>query len=100
LAPVWRKSASDSRVLIHAEGDGVVEYVDADEIKIRYSRKMKDLVSFEDDVKSIQLIKFSKTNQSTCINLKPIVRKGQKVKKGQLLSEGYATKGGELGPGS
>jgi DNA-directed RNA polymerase subunit beta len=95
-----KKVASDSRVLIHAEGEGVVEYVDADEIKIRYSRSEEErLVSFEDDVKSYSLIKFSKTNQSTCINLKPIVRKGQKVKKGQLLSEGYATKDGELALG-
>ncbi len=95
-----KKVASDSRVLIHAEGEGVVEYVDADEIRIRYSRSEEErLVSFEDDVKSYSLIKFSKTNQSTCINLKPIVRKGQKVKKGQLLSEGYATKDGELALG-
>jgi DNA-directed RNA polymerase subunit beta len=95
-----KKVASDSRVLLNAEGDGVVEYVDADEIKIRYSRNDDErLVSFEEDVKSYKLIKFSKTNQSTCINLKPIVIKGQKVKAGQLLSEGYATKGGELALG-
>ena len=95
-----RKVASDSRVLIHAEGDGVVEYVDADEIRIRYSRSEEQRqVSFEDDVKAYKLIKFSKTNQSTCINLKPIVKKGQKVKAGQLLCEGYATKNGELALG-
>ncbi|HNP98673.1 MAG TPA: DNA-directed RNA polymerase subunit beta, partial [Bacteroidia bacterium] len=92
--------ARDSRVLINAEGDGVVEYVDANEIVIRYNRKEHEkLVSFEDDVKSYNLTKFQKTNQSTCINLKPIVQKGQKVKKGQVLSEGYATQGGELALG-
>ncbi|TAH43334.1 MAG: DNA-directed RNA polymerase subunit beta [Bacteroidetes bacterium] len=92
--------ARDSRVLINAEGDGVVEYVDAREIVIRYSRKETEkLVSFEDDVKSYPLTKFQKTNQSTCINLQPIVVKGQKVKKGQVLSEGYATQGGELALG-
>ncbi len=92
--------ARDSRVLINAEGDGVVEYVDAKEIVIRYSRKESEkLVSFEDDVKSYPLTKFQKTNQSTCINLQPIVIKGQKVKKGQVLSEGYATQGGELALG-
>jgi DNA-directed RNA polymerase subunit beta len=95
-----KKVASDSRVLLHAEGEGVVEYVDADEIWIRYSRSEDErLVSFEEDVKVYSLIKFSKTNQSTCINLKPIVRKGQKVKMGQLLCEGYATKDGELALG-
>lgn len=95
-----KKVANDSRVLINAEGDGLVEYVDADEIIIRYSRNDDEkLVSFEDDVKVYKLIKFAKTNQSTCINLRPIVRKGQKVTKGQLLCEGYATKGGELALG-
>jgi DNA-directed RNA polymerase subunit beta len=92
--------ARDSRVLINAEGDGVVEYVDANEIVIRYARKEHEkMVSFEDDVKSYKLTKFMKTNQSTCINLKPIVLKGQKVKKGQVLCEGYATQNGELGLG-
>src|ERR1043166_5857357 len=92
--------ARDSRVLINAEGDGVVEYVDANEIVIRYNRKENEkLISFEDDVKSYRLTKFQKTNQSTCINLKPIVLKGQKIRKGQVLSEGYATQGGELALG-
>ena len=92
--------ARDSRVLINAEGDGVVEYVDALEVTIRYSRKeTKKLVSFEDDVKTYNLIKFQKTNQNTCINLKPIVIKGQKVKRGQVLCEGYATQNGELALG-
>lgn len=92
--------AADSRVLINAEGDGIVEYVDAEEIVIRYSRSDDEkLVSFDDDVKTYKLTKFAKTNQSTCINLRPIVKKGQKVVKGQILSEGYATQGGELALG-
>jgi len=67
--------AKDSRTLINAEGHGVVEYVDADEIKIRYDRNDDDrLVSFDDDVKTYKLIKFKKTNQNTCMNLKPIVK--------------------------
>jgi DNA-directed RNA polymerase subunit beta len=92
--------ARDSRTLINAEGTGVVEYVDANEIRIRYERNEDDvLVSFEGEVKSYRLIKFKKTNQSTCINLKPIVKKGQKVEKGQVLCEGYATQNGELALG-
>jgi DNA-directed RNA polymerase subunit beta len=92
--------ARDSRTLINAEGSGVVEYVDANEIRIRYERNEDDvLVSFEGEVKSYRLIKFKKTNQSTCINLKPIVRKGEKVVKGQVLCEGYATQDGELALG-
>ncbi|MFB5946557.1 DNA-directed RNA polymerase subunit beta [Albibacterium profundi] len=92
--------ARDSRTLINAEGNGVVEYVDANEIKIRYERtEDQKLVSFDDDVKTYRLIKFKKTNQSTCINLKPIVVKGQKVEKGQVLCEGYATQNGELALG-
>lgn len=92
--------ASDSRVLINAEGSGVVEYVDANEISIRYDRTDDDrLVSFEGDTKSYRLIKFKKTNQNTCINLKPIVHTGQRVEKGQVLCEGYATQNGELALG-
>jgi len=95
-----KKVASDSRVLINAEAEGLVEYVDAQKIIIRYSKSdYEKLVSFEDDVKVYDLIKFAKTNQNTCINLRPIVRKGQKVAKGQLLCEGYATKDGELALG-
>lgn len=92
--------ASDSRVLINSEGDGIVEYVDAKEIVIRYTRLEEEkLVSFDDDVKKYELIKFSKTNQSSSVNLKPIVNKGDKVTKGQVLCEGYATQGGELALG-
>ena len=92
--------ARDSRVLINAEGDGQIEYVDANEIIIRYDWNEEDkLVSFESEVKSYELTKFTKTNQSTCINLKPIVSKGDRVTKGQVLCEGYATQNGELALG-
>ncbi len=92
--------ARDSRVLSYAEGDGLVEYVDASEIRIRYKRDDEEqLVSFEDDIKTYHLIKHQKTNQSTTINLVPIVKKGQKVIKGDVLCEGYATKQGELAIG-
>jgi DNA-directed RNA polymerase subunit beta len=92
--------ARDSRVLINAEGEGVVEAVDAREITIRYTRTDDEkLVSFDDDIKSYKLTKFMKTNQNTCVNLKPIVAKGEKVTKGQVLCEGYATQAGELALG-
>ena len=92
--------ARDSRVLINAEGEGVVEYVDANEIVIKYNRtEMEKLVSFDEDSKTYKLTKFRKTNQSTCVNLKPIVAKGEKVTKGQVLCEGYATQNGELALG-
>jgi DNA-directed RNA polymerase subunit beta len=92
--------ARDSRVLINADGEGVVEYVDSNEIVINYTRKENEkLVSFDDDIRTYKLTKFRKTNQSTCVNLKPIVKKGQKVRKGQVLCEGYATKDGELALG-
>jgi DNA-directed RNA polymerase subunit beta len=95
-----RQVASDSRVLINAEGDGVVQYVDANEISIKYDRSddMR-LVSFDNDEKSYNLVKFRKTNQGTSINLKPIVKKGDRVKKGQVLCQGYATEKGELALG-
>ncbi|MEO6902045.1 MAG: DNA-directed RNA polymerase subunit beta [Bacteroidia bacterium] len=92
--------ARDSRVLVNAEGEGTVEYVDANEIVIRYVRNDEErLISFDEDIKRYQLTKFRKTNQSTCINLKPIVAKGEKVSKGQVLCEGYATQNGELALG-
>ncbi len=94
------KVAKDSRVLINAEGEGVVEYVDSVKIVIRYKRSEIDkIVSFEDDIKTYILPKFLKTNQNTCVNLKPIVHKGQQVKKGDVLCEGYATQNGELALG-
>ncbi|WP_396169961.1 DNA-directed RNA polymerase subunit beta [Flavobacterium sp.] len=95
-----RQVASDSRVLINAEGPGTVEYVDANIITIKYDRSEEErMVSFEPDEKTYNLIKFRKTNQSTSINLKPIVRKGDRVSLGQVLSEGYATQNGELALG-
>ncbi|MDL5510826.1 DNA-directed RNA polymerase subunit beta [Arenibacter sp. M-2] len=95
-----RQVASDSRVLINAEGDGVIEYVDSQKITIKYDRTEEQrLVSFEEDSKTYELVKFRKTNQGTSINLKPIVKKGYKVKKGQVLCEGYATESGELALG-
>jgi DNA-directed RNA polymerase subunit beta len=94
------KVARDSRMLINAEGDGVVEYVDANEIIIRYDRTDEEqLVSFEDNRKIYKLIKFRRTNQGTSINLKPIVKRGQRVTKGQILCDGYATEKGELALG-
>jgi len=96
-----RQVASDSRVLINAESEGVVEYVDAKKITIKYDRTDEDrLVSFDTDFKDYSLIKFRKTNQGTCINLKPIVRVGDRVTKGQVLCQGYATEKGELALGS
>ncbi len=90
----------DSRLQIVAEGDGIVEFVDANEIVIRYSRSEDEkFVSFDDDTKRYRLPKFRKTNQNTCVNLSPIVTKGEKVNKGQILTEGYATRQGELALG-
>ena len=95
-----RQVASDSRVLINAEGEGVVEYVDAEKIIIKYERTEEEaMVSFDSDTKEYPLVKFRKTNQGTSINLKPIVQKGDKVSKGQVLCEGYATQNGELALG-
>lgn len=94
------KVAQDSRMLINAEGEGVVEYVDANQITIRYDRSEDDqLVSFEDNMKTYQLTKFQRTNQATCINLKPIVKKGDRVHAGSILCDGYATDKGELALG-
>ena len=93
--------ASDSRVLLNAERDGVVDFVDSRKIIIKYNfSKEEKLLSFDDDRKIYNLIKFQKTNQGTCINLKPIVNKGDQVVKGQVLCEGYATQNGELALGS
>ena len=95
-----RQVASDSRVLINADFDGKVTYVDSQKITIKYSlTEDQKLTSFDSDEKTYSLVKFRKTNQGTCINLKPIVVKGDKVKKGQVLCEGYATQKGELALG-
>ncbi len=94
------KVAQDSRMLINAEGAGIVEYVDANEIVIKYDRTEEDeLVSFDDSTVRYDLVKFRRTNQGTCINLKPIVSKGDRVQKGSLLCDGYATEKGELALG-
>ncbi len=95
-----RQVATDSRVLINAEGAGTVEYVDANMITIKYDRTEDErLVSFDEDSKSYNLIKFRKTNQGTNINLKPIVKVGDRVERGQVLCQGYATEKGELALG-
>ena len=95
-----KQVASDSRVLLNADMDGKVTYVDSQKITIKYEMtKDEKLTSFDSDEKTYSLIKFRKTNQGTCINLKPIVKKGDKVSKGQVLCEGYATKEGELALG-
>ncbi len=94
------KAARDSRMLINAEGEGVVEYVDANEILVRYDQTEDQvLASFESDVKVYKLTKYQRTNQDTCINLKPIVRKGDRVTKGQIMCQGYSTEKGELALG-
>jgi len=90
----------DSRTHVVAEGDGVVEYVDADEIVIRYDRTDDErYVSFEGETKRYAIVKYQKTNQNTCIDVKPLVNKGQRVTTGQILTEGYSTQKGELGLG-
>lgn len=92
--------ARDSRVLINAEGNGIVESVDSSQITIRYEREEDErLVSFEEDVRTYRLTKFMRTNQNTCVNLRPIVRKGDRIMKGQVLCEGYATQNGQLALG-
>tara|TARA_B110000444_G_scaffold161067_1_gene150499 strand:+ start:438 stop:4244 length:3807 start_codon:yes stop_codon:yes gene_type:complete len=95
-----RQVASDSRVLINADYDGKVTYVDSQKITIKYKLSNdQKLTSFETDEKTYKLVKFRKTNQGSCINLKPIVVKGDNVVKGQVLCEGYATQKGELALG-
>ena len=92
--------AQDSRILLVAEGSGVVEYVDAEKIIIKYDRTDEErFVSFVGDSVEYKIPKFRKTNQNTCINLRPVVTKGQKVTKGMILTEGYGTQGGDLALG-
>ena len=94
------KAARDARVQILADGDGIVEYVDGSEIHVRYDRTEADrLVSFEDDLQIYKLTKFIKTNQETCINHKPAVKKAQRVKRGDFLTDGYAVQNGEVALG-
>jgi DNA-directed RNA polymerase subunit beta len=93
-------AARDSRVLVSAKGEGVIEYVDANEVIVRYDMSDDEkFVSFEPEVVSYKLPKYQKTNQGSTLDLKPIVGKGQRVTKGQVLTEGYATQGGELALG-
>ncbi len=95
-----KQVAKDSRILINADGPGVVEYVDADKIVIRYDRSdNENLVSFDSATKTYNLTKFRKTNQSTTITLRPNVRVGDSVVEGQVLCDGYATENGELALG-
>ena len=90
----------DSRTQIMAEREGTIEFVDATVIRIRYDRtEDEEFVSFEDSVKEYRLPKFRKTNQSTTIDLRPICQKGQRVKRGDILTEGYSTEKGELALG-
>lgn len=94
------RAARDSRTLVIAEEDGVVDYVDANKIIIKYNQTEEDeLVNFDNEYKTYDLIKFRRTNQDTSINLAPIVLKDDAVKKGQVLCEGYSTQNGELALG-
>jgi len=95
-----KRVAEDSRSLLYAEGEGVVTYVDSKKIIIKYDlSEYTRTTSFEEDTKTYQLVKFRRTNQDTCINHRPIVSKGDRVTKGQVLVDGYATQGGELALG-
>ena len=94
------KLVDDSRTQIKAEGEGEVIYVDADVIRIQYDRtEDEEFISFDSATKDYRLPKFQKTNQNTTIDLHPLVRKGDRVEKGQILTEGYATQNGELALG-
>jgi DNA-directed RNA polymerase subunit beta len=94
------RAASDSRILIKAEADGVIEYVDSKQIIVRYDMTDEDkFVSFDPEVVTYTLPKYTKTNQGTTVDLKPVVSKGQRIRKGQILTEGYATQNGELALG-
>jgi DNA-directed RNA polymerase subunit beta len=95
-----KQVCEDSRTMITAEGEGVIEYVDATTIRILYDRTEDDeFVSFEPAIKEYSISKFRRTNQNMTIDLRPICSKGQRVKKGDILTEGYATENGELALG-
>ena len=95
-----KQVCEDSRTMITAEGDGVIDYVDATTIRILYDRTEDDeFVSFEPALKEYRIPKFRRTNQNMTIDLRPICSKGQRVKKGDILTEGYATENGELALG-
>ncbi len=97
---IEKQVCEDSRTMITAEGDGVIEYVDATTIKIMYDRtEDEEFVSFEPALKEYRIPKFRRTNQNMTIDLRPICEKGQRVKKGDILTEGYATQNGELALG-
>ena len=97
---IEKQVCEDSRTMIVAEGDGVIEYVDAEKIIIRYDRsKEEEFVSFDSAVKEYLLPKFRRTNQSMTIDLRPICELGQRVKANDILTEGYATANGELALG-
>ena len=97
---IEQQLVKDSRTQIEAEGAGVVTYVDADVIRIHYDRsEEEEFISFESAEKEYKMPKFEKTNQNTTIDLHPLVRKGDRVEKGQILTEGYATQAGELALG-
>ena len=92
--------AQSSRSQIYADGDGVVDYVDALQIRIKYDRTEQDeTINFDSSLKSYYLTKYQRTNQSTSVNIRPLVRKGQRVVKGEVLTEGYGTSNGELALG-
>ena len=97
---IERQVCEDSRTMITAEADGVVEYVDATTIRIKYERtEDEEFVSFEPATKEYKIPKFRRTNQNMVFDLRPICNKGEHVKKGQILTEGYATENGELALG-
>jgi len=97
---IEHRVVQDSRIHIMSEGEGVVEFVDATEIIVHYALTDDEkFISFEEPLKKYKLQKFLKTNQNTCVNLRPMVKKGDKVTKGQLLTEGYSTEKGELALG-
>ena len=97
---IERQVCIDSRTMISAEGDGVVDFVDATTIRVLYDRtEDEEIVSFESALKEYRIPKFRRTNQNMVFDLRPICEKGQRVKKGDILTEGYATEGGELALG-